>query len=235
MLVGHFAVGLAAKRIQPGVSAGTLVLASMFADLLWCVLMLAGIEHVQFKPVSGAGNYFNASNILISHSLAMDGVWAAMLSGAYYVRRRHSRGALLIFGVGLSHWILDWVSHRPDMPLAPGLDQHVGLGLWTSIPATVIVEGGLWAFALVLYALASRPNRRAGAYMYWVGIGVLTLAWYNNIAGPPPRDPATAPISSLGFFSLLVLWAYWIDKLRAGERSGRVTVRSTNPLWLSKF
>ena len=221
MLVGHFAVGLAAKRIELGVSVGTMALASMFADLLWCVMMLAGIEHVQFKPGIGAGNYFSASNIVVSHSLAMDAVWAVLLSAAYYLRRRRPRAALVILFVVLSHWILDWVSHRPDLPLAPGLNQHVGLGLWTSIPATVIVEGGLWAFAVILYTRASHPKGRAGAYAYWGGIAVLTLAWYNNIAGPPPRNPATAPIASLVFFSLAVVWAYWIDKQRPCWRTAK--------------
>jgi hypothetical protein len=77
MLVGHFAVGLAAKRIEPAISVGTLVLASMLADLLWCILMFAGIEHVQLKPGIGAANYFVASDIGLSHSLLTDGLWAA--------------------------------------------------------------------------------------------------------------------------------------------------------------
>jgi hypothetical protein len=182
--------------------------------LLWGLLMVCGIEHVQFKPGIGPGNYFSASNILISHSLAMDVVWAALLSAVSYLTCRSPRAPLVILGLVLSHWILDWVSHRPDLPIAPGLNQHVGLGLWTSIPATVMVEGGLWASALIFYARASRPKGRAGSYAYWAGIVVLTIAWYNNIAGPPPRNPATAPLASLAFFSLAVLWAFWIDALR---------------------
>jgi hypothetical protein len=143
MLVGHFAVGLAAKRIEPAMSVGTLVLASMLADLLWCVLMFAGIERVQFKPGIGAANYFGASDIVISHSLLMDGLWAALMAAAYLLKRRNPRGAWVIFGAVLSHWLLDWISHRPDMPLSPGVHRYVGLGLWSSIPAALIIEGGL--------------------------------------------------------------------------------------------
>src|SRR5215470_601035 len=128
MLVGHFAVGLAAKRIAPAVSIGTLVLASMMADLLWCIFMIAGIEHVQFKPGRGAANYFAASDIAISHSLLMDGLWAALLAVAYFLNRRSPRGAWVIFGVVVSHWVLDWISHRPDMPLSPSLHRYFGLG-----------------------------------------------------------------------------------------------------------
>ena len=214
MLVGHFAVGLAAKRIEPAISVGTLVVASMLADLLWCILILAGIEHVRLKPGIGAANYFVASDIGISHSLLMDGLWAALLSAAYFLMRRNLRGAWIIFGAVLSHWLLDWISHRPDMPLSPGLHRYFGLGLWSSIPAAIIIEGGFWALAVILYAHATHPNRRIGVYAYWTVVAVLTLAWYNNLAGPPPPNPKTVPLSSLLFFSLAVGWAYWMNRLR---------------------
>jgi hypothetical protein len=214
MLVGHFAVGLAAKRIQPAISVGTLVLASMLADLLWCIFMLAGIEQVQFKPGLGAANYFAASNIVFSHSLLMDALWAGLLAGAWFLGRRSLAGAWVIFGAVLSHWLLDWISHPPDMPLSPGVDRHLGLGLWRSIPASLIVEGGFWALAVIVYARATHPKSRIGVYVYWSVAAFFTLAWYNNLAGPPPPNPRTAPMASFVFFSLAVAWAYWIDRLR---------------------
>jgi hypothetical protein len=217
MLVGHFAVGLMAKRFEPSISLGTLVLAAMLADLLWCVFMLAGIEHVQFKPGMGAGNYFAAADIAMSHSLLMDMVWAGLLAAAYFWRHHYPRAAWILFGAVLSHWLLDWISHRPDMPLAPGSHALFGLGLWTSIPATVIVEGGFWLLAVILYARATHPKTRTGVYAYWSVVGLLTLAWYNNIAGPPPRNPQTVPIASFIFFSLVVGWAYRMNRVRSNQ------------------
>jgi membrane-bound metal-dependent hydrolase YbcI (DUF457 family) len=214
MFVGHFAVGLAAKRAAPAVSLGTLVLASMIADLLWCIFMIAGIEHVQFKPGMGAANYLSASDIAMSHSLLMDALWAGFLAAAWFVRRRSTLGAWVLFGAVLSHWLLDWVSHRPDMPLAPGAQSYFGLGLWASIPGTVVIEGGCWLLAIILYTRATHPKSRAGVYAYWIVIALLTLAWYNNIAGPPPRDPHTAPFASFILFSLAVAWAYWMNRVR---------------------
>ena len=117
----------------------------------------------------------------------------------------------------LSHWLLDFVSHKPEMPLAPGVPGYFGLGLWTSIPATVIVEGGFWLLAIILYARATHPKKRAGVYAFWSVIALLTLAWYNNIAGPPPPNPHTAPVISLVFFSLVVAWAYWVNRLRSAQ------------------
>src|SRR3954451_11838176 len=194
MLVGHFAVALSAKRAEPTISLGTLMLASMAADLLWSLFLIAGIEHVQFRSAEGGANYIAASDIALSHSLLMDGVWASLLATGYFLMRRSTRGAWFVFGAVVSHWLLDWISHRPDMPLAPGIHQYFGLSLWASIPATLLIEGGLWLLAVVLYARATHPVTRPGSYMYWGVVAILTLAWYNNLAGPPPPDPHAAPI-----------------------------------------
>lgn len=215
MLAGHFAAGFVGKRVEPSVSLGTFVLAAMLADLLWCVFMLAGWEQVHFEPGKGAANYLVASNIGWSHSLTMDALWAALFAAVYFLLRRHARAAWLLALVVLSHWVLDWISHRPDLQLSPGLHTYWGLGLWASLPATIIVEGGFWAFAVILYARASSPHNRLGSHLYWFGVAVLTLSWYSNLTGPPPRDPKLAPLVSVLFFSLAIGWAYWIDSLRS--------------------
>jgi hypothetical protein len=219
MLIGHYAVGLAAKTAEPKVDLGTLVFAAMVPDLLWCVFLILGIEHVQFGAGIGAGNYFHATNIAISHSLLMNAGWAGLLAAVYGLWTRYFRGALFVFVAGSSHWLLDFISHRPDMPLAPGVTKYYGLGLWTSIPATLIVEGGLWLFAIILYARATRTKARVGNYVFWGGIAVLSLLWWGNITGPPPRNPRTAPVASLVLFSLSIAWAYWVNRLRCA-RSG---------------
>jgi hypothetical protein len=88
----------------------------------------------------------------------MDVLWATLTASAYLLRRRYPRGALMIFLVVLSHWLLDFVSHRPDLSIAPELHIYVGLGLWSSIPATLLVEGGFWLFAVVLYVRCTRSK-----------------------------------------------------------------------------
>jgi len=214
MFVGHFAVGFVAKRVEPRISLGTTVLAAMLPDLLWSIFLIAGLEHVHFKPGIGAANYFELTDIALSHSLLMDAIWAAALASAYYLRRRYPRGAFVLFFAVLSHWLLDFLSHRPDMPVAPGVHRFFGLGLWTSLPATLLVEGGFWLAAVILYARATRARNRAGVYAFWTVVVLLTLAWYNNVAGPPPPNPSNAGIASLIFFSIAVAWAYWINRLR---------------------
>jgi hypothetical protein len=214
MLVGHIAVGLAAKRITPRVSLGTTVLAALLPDLLWCVFLLTGIEHVELKAGLGAVNYLGVSDIAYSHSLLMDAAWGALLAGAYFFTRHYARGAWVLFAAVMSHWLLDFVAHRPDMALAPGVHRYFGLGLWNSVAATVVVEGGMWLLAIIVYVRATRPKGRTGVYAFWIVVVLLTLAWYGNIAGPPPASARAMATGSLIFFSCVVAWAYWMNRLR---------------------
>lgn len=219
MFVGHYAVALIAKRSEPRINLGTLVLAAMMADFAWCFFMLIGLEHVHFGPGMGAGKYLFATDIALSHSLFMDGVWAALFALAYYLERRYPRGAWVVFLVVLSHWLLDFVSHRTDMPIAPWIHRYVGLGLWNTIPGTIVVEGGAWCLAIILFVRDVRPKHRVGSFVFWCGVVLLTLLWFNNIAGPPPSSPKTAPFASLIIFTLTVVWAYWVDR-DSSARSG---------------
>ncbi len=214
MLVGHIAVGFAAKRITPRVSLGTAVLAAVLPDLLWCAFLLAGVEHVAIKPGRGAANYLALSDVAFSHSLLMDAIWGALLAAAYYSARHYAPGAWMLFAAVMSHWLLDFVAHRPDMPLAPGIHRYFGWGLWNSVAAAVIVEGGMWVAAIIVYVRATRARNRTGIAAFWIGVAVLTLAWYGNITGAPPPTPRAMAAGSLVFFSAIVAWAYWMNRLR---------------------
>jgi membrane-bound metal-dependent hydrolase YbcI (DUF457 family) len=209
MFVGHLGAGLIAKRIEPKISLGTWVLAVMLADLVCFPLLIVGIEHFQVNPSLG--------DIPYSHSLLMVAIWAALFTAAFFLRRRYPRGAWLLFGAVLSHWVLDVVSHRPDMQLAPGIHTVLGFGLWNSIPATLIVEGGFWLLAIAVYVRATRAKKRAGIYAFWGGIALLTLSWYSNIHRGMDPNPIKAGIGGLIFFSLVAAWAYWMNRLRPVE------------------
>jgi hypothetical protein len=214
MLVGHIATGLVAAARVRQVSAGTWILAAVLVDLLVFVFVLIGVERIEFIEGRGAARYFHPLEISFSHSLAAGAlfgcVFAAILLAAGYSRRVAWVAAALVIG----HWVLDVISHPPDMPYAPHLPWRAGLGLWTSIPATLVVEGGLWLVALVMFARAGRAGVGRRAF-YWVGAAVITVVWVGNIAGPPPPNPATAPVASLVVFALIVGWGYAIPQPRS--------------------
>ncbi len=212
MFVGHLGVGLIAKRIEPKVSLGTWMLAALLADLIAFCLIIAEIE--RFCAVPGVAQNRFVGDIPYSHSLLMVAIWAALFAGVYFIRRRYPRGAWLLFAAVLSHWLLDFVSHRPDMQLGPGVDAAFGLGLWNSRPATWLIEGGFWLLALVVYVRATGAKKRVGIYAFWIGVVLLTLAWNNNITAGVDPNPVRAGIGGLILFSLMVAWAYWMDRLR---------------------
>jgi hypothetical protein len=203
MLVGHLAVGLIGTRVEPKISLGTWMLAALLADLICFPLLIAGVERFH----DGVGE------IPYSHSLVMDTIWAALLAAAYLLRRRYTPGAWLLFAAVLSHWVLDVISHRPDMQLAPGVHAVLGLGLWNSITATLIVEGGFWLIAILVYLRAARPKKFTGIFAFWGGIALVTLSWYSNIHRGIDPNPVKAGVGGLIFFSLIVVWAYWINRL----------------------
>jgi hypothetical protein len=215
MFVGHFAVGMAAKRAAPRTSMGTLVLAALLADLLVWIFVVAGIEHIAIRRGITTTNALDLYDYPISHSLLMDVVWGGLMGGGYYAVRKYARGSWLIFLAVVSHWVLDWISHRPDMPLAPGLHTYFGLGLFNSRPGMLIVEGSIWLGGVLLYEHATRSKKRAGFWTLYAGVVILTWLWVDSLNGaPPPVSPVQMGKIDVVFILILVAWAYWVDWLR---------------------
>ncbi len=212
MFLGHFAVGFAAKRVAPRASLGTLFAAAQFLDLLWPPLILAGIETVQVAPGDTAYTPLRFTSYPWSHSLLLALAWSAIFALAYRARTGHSREALVVGALVASHWALDFASHRPDLPLAPGAAK-VGLGLWDSIPATLAVEGALFALGVVLYVRGTRARSVAGRAGLWALIAVLLAIDAASLLGPPPPGPRAVGVAGLAVW-LLVLWGAWVDRGR---------------------
>lgn len=215
MFIGHFAVAFATKKVAPRASLGTLVLAAAFLDVVWPVLVLAGIERFRIVPGFTAVNPFDFVYYPWSHSLLMTLAWSLLFAFAYFAVKGDRVGAVWVGIAVASHWVLDFVSHRPDMPLYPGGSQKLGLSLWQSIPATFTVEGLMFAAGIAVYVRSTRSKDRIGTVAWWVMVGLL-LALYvpGPWASPPPSENSVA---ILGIVALAIFgpWAYWIDRHRA--------------------
>ena len=214
MFVGHQAVAFAAKRAAPRVSLGTLQLAAIFPDLLACALVIAGMEHIRISPGITAFSWLDGYDLAISHSLMMDVVWSALFAAVYFLWRRDARGAWVLCGLVLSHWVLDYVTHRPELHLVPGAESRVGLGLWNSVPATFAVEGGLWIACLAVYVRATAPKTRLGTYALYALVVLLTLVFIAIPFGPPPPTVLVAAAGGGVAIVLILAWCYWIETLR---------------------
>src|SRR5258706_15179709 len=125
MFIGHFAVGYALKKVEPKASLGTLVAAPLFLDLLWPFFLLAGWETVRIDQGNTVVTPLDLHDFPYTHSLAMAVVWSVVFGGVYAWRTRRQRGGVIL-GLGVfSHWVFDWITHRPDMPLYPGSSTYV--------------------------------------------------------------------------------------------------------------
>ena len=131
----------------------------------------------------------------------------------YDAFRRDKWNALVVGLCVFSHWILDFITHRPDLPLSFGSTIYFGLGLWHSVAGTLIVEIGMFIAGIVLYLLTTTAKDRLGAYGFWAFVGILFVIYILSFLGPPPPNTLAIAVTSIVSW-LFVLWAYWIDRHR---------------------
>jgi hypothetical protein len=215
MFLGHFGVALAAKRVAPRPSLGTLVLAAQLVDGVWPILLLLGVERVRIVPGLTAASPLDFVWYPYTHSLVAVLAWAGALAGGYWLLRRDNRGAGWLAALVLSHWALDALSHRRDVPTWPG-GPLVGGGLWHSLPATIVVEVALLGAGAWLYAAATRPRDRLGVVLLWAFAATLAVLYLASVFGPPPPNATVLAWSGLAGWPF-VAWAYWIDRHRVPE------------------
>jgi len=219
MFIGHFGLALAAKKVAPKPALGTLVLAAQLVDGVWPLLLLLGWETVEIVPGATSVTPLLFTWYPYTHSLAAGVIWGALLGAAYYAIRQDRRGALWLGALVVSHWFLDLIVHRPDLPLWPGGPQF-GLGLWYSLPATLVVEFGLFGAGVWLYCNATWSRDRLGSVLLWGFVATLVVVYLGDVFGPPP--PSARILALVGLLGwLFVAWAYWIDRHRTvrGPRS----------------
>jgi uncharacterized membrane protein len=213
MFVGHFGTAFAAKKITPQPSLGTLFLAAQFIDLLWPILLLLGLETVAIDPGNTVVTPLDFLYYPISHGMLAVMVWGVLFGLVYYLFKKNWKASLVLGLLVFSHWLLDLLTHRPDLPLLPGLDVKVGLGLWNSLIGTLVVELAIFGAGVWLYLKINRPKNRKGSYGTWGLIFFLLLVYSINIFGAAP--PSEEPIAYVGLLQwILVAWAYWIDRNR---------------------
>jgi hypothetical protein len=220
VFLGHYGASLAAKKFTPYTSLGTLTVASLWLDLLWPTFLLLGYERVAVDPGNTAVTPLAFEYYPWSHSLLMVLGWALVLGGLYAFFRRYPKGAWVVALVVVSHWLLDVVVHRPDLPLWPPAGPVVGLGLWRSLPATAVVEVILLGVGLWLYARSTEPTDAIGRHALTVFAVTLLLMYGLNLVAPPPPS-ATAVAWGAQAQWLLVLLAVWLDRHRVAVRQWR--------------
>jgi hypothetical protein len=212
MFIGHYAVGLASKKAAPHASLGVLIAAPILLDLLWPIFLLIGSEHVVIQPNSNPFLRLEFISYPLSHGLVAVVGWATLFAALYFGIARYAWGAIVIWIGVISHWLLDYVVHRPDLPLYAG-SRLLGLGLWNHRWLTMAIEVSMFFIAIWTYQRETRARNKIGQYAFWAFILFLLIIYGLAAFGPPPPSVKAIAVGTL-FSWLLVPWAWWFDRHR---------------------
>lgn len=212
MFVGHLAVALGARAAEPRVPLAVAVAAAFALDLLWPLLLLLGLESVRVHPGDTAFTNLAFDSYPWSHSLALVLVWAAVAGAVAHRALGSARAAAVVAALVLSHWGLDFLTHRPDLPLWPS-GPRVGWGLWESIPGTIAVEGALLLAGMAAYRRATTARDPVGRWSLAGLVALATAIWITQPWSPPPPSATAVAVGALALW-LFVPWAWWIDRHR---------------------
>jgi hypothetical protein len=215
MFVGHYGPSFAIKSLRPAIPLWLLFIAVQLVDVAWAVLILLGVEKVRIVPGITASNPLDLYYMPYTHSLVAAIVWSAAAAAfVWFLPRVATRAAVVWVGAAVfSHWVLDLLVHRPDLPLYDDT-MKVGLGLWNYPALALALEAALLFGGMILYLRVTKPINvigRVGPPVF----GLVMLAIQSYIFfGPPPASPAAAAITALVCYVIFAALAEWLARQR---------------------
>jgi hypothetical protein len=218
MFVGHYGVSFACKGVEQRLPLWLLFLAVQFVDVLWSILILLGIEKVRIVPGITATNPFDLYYMPYTHSLVAAAAWSALVFLGYrmFVSQRsggRDRPALFLALAIFSHWILDLLVHRPDLPLYDNAHK-VGLGLWNYPMPTFALEAAILFGGMWVYMRSTESPSLVGKYgMPIFGIVLLVVHWILFFGAPAPSPDATAVLLLVLYLGFAAV-AAWLERKR---------------------
>jgi hypothetical protein len=220
MFIGHYAVALGAKKYAPQVSLGVLFLACQLADLIWPNLLLLGLESVEIEPGITVLTPLNFLHYPYSHSLVALVLWGVIFAVLYMLlQRAGTKVAIVIAVLVVSHWVLDVLTHRADMPITLNESTLIGVGLWNFPVLAVTSEILLFAVGVWIYTRSTTALNRKGTIGFWALVIFLLAVYLASLLGPPPPSGAAVAWSAQALW-LIVAWGFWVDHHRGKRNSG---------------
>lgn len=213
VFIGHNALAFAAKRVAPRTSLGVLMAAAMLVDLIWPILLMLGVEHVTIRRGAMRMTPLIFTDYPWTHSLITGLAWAILLAIVYWGVSRYGRGAIVVGLLVISHWLLDFLVHAPDLPLYPGGGPKFGLGLWNQPIVTFGIESAMLAIGILIYRDATKPRDRIGSVVFWALVVTLAAIYISAASGAPPPNLRVLEYMSLSLW-LVPFWAAWFDRHR---------------------
>jgi hypothetical protein len=215
MFIGHYGPSFAIKAIRPAIPLWLLFMAVQLVDVAWAVLVLLGIEKVRIVPGITASNPLDLYYMPYTHSLAAAVLWAvaAIVLCKFLPGVRTWSAAAWIGLAVLSHWVLDWLVHRPDLPLYDDT-MKVGLGMWNYPAIALLLEALLLFGGMIMYLRRTKAVNAIGRFGPPI-FGILMLAIQCYVFfGPPPISPGAAAITALVAYVAFAAVAQWLGRQR---------------------
>ena len=216
MLIGHYGPSFAGKAYGKTVPLWVLFLAVQLVDIAWSILVLLGIEKVRIVPGITATNPFDLYYMPYTHALPAALVWSFVAAMAYRLLMRVNDWlSVVIVGAAVfSHWVLDLLVHRPDLPLYDNA-YKVGLGLWDYPAFAFALECALMFGGIFLYIRTTKPLDNIGRYgMVIFGLIAAVMQAY-IFFGPPPTSPESLAATALVVYAIFAAVAYWLEQKRS--------------------
>jgi len=219
MFIGHYGIGLALKKVEPKLSLGLLIFGAIMLDILFGLFLLSGIEHAKIVPGATVVSPFEFYDYPFSHSAVGVIIWATVGFLAYWLwpkgdRTQRKRPAFILAVAIFSHFILDFISHTPDLTIFGNNSPKLGLSLWNNLGGTIIVEMGIFFVGFILYMRATKSVSASGKYGFALMILILLVLYIGNIFGPPPPNMISAAVIMTAGQLALVALAFWVDRNR---------------------
>ncbi|KAB2940618.1 MAG: hypothetical protein MPEBLZ_00083 [Candidatus Methanoperedens nitroreducens] len=219
MFIGHYGIGLVLKKVEPRLSLGLLIFGAIMLDILFGLFLLSGIEHAKIVHGATVVSPFEFYDYPYSHSAVGAVLWATAGFLAYWLwptgdRTQRKRPAFILTIAIFSHFILDVISHTPDITISGNNSPILGLSLWDSLAGTMIVEFGILFIGIYLYRSATYSVSSSGKYGFALMILILVVLYIGNIFGPPPPDMKAVAVTMTAGQLALVALAFWVDRNR---------------------
>ena len=215
MFVGHYGVSFAIKGANKSVPLWLLFVAVQLVDVLWAIFVMIGIEKVRITPGITATNPLDLYYMPYTHSLVGALFWSAVAFIGYKIARRKAGYIALLLAVAVfSHWLLDLIVHRPDLPLYDDT-LKMGLGVWNYPAPAFALEIAVLFAGVVIYLRSSKAVSVAGRYGVMAFAILLIFLQAVVFFGAPPTSPLAAALTALLSYIVLAAIAYWLERKRA--------------------
>jgi membrane-bound metal-dependent hydrolase YbcI (DUF457 family) len=222
MFVGHYGPAFAGKAAGRTIPLWVLFVAVQLIDILWTIFVLLGVEKARIVPGITAANPLDLYYMPYTHSLVGAAFWSIAAGIVYrFLRRGDGLTAALIVGAAVfSHWVLDWLVHRPDLALYDDT-LKVGLGLWNYPIPALLLELAILFGGMLLYLRATAAATAAGRYGMVIFVVVLAALQWANLYAPPPPSDKVAAATGLVLYAVLTAIAWRLERQRAPRAAGR--------------